>query len=380
MHGQSFKQQHGRDLSSEQHKVLSLIQKCNTGSVGHSTWLCEVCRERFFVARTCGNKHCPGCQPGLGSEWLAAQVQKALPVDYFMVTFPLPPGFRKLAKQYPREVYNALFKSAKESLEEGLSRRRWGGLSRIGLTAVLHTWNRKMGYHPHVHCMVPGGGLRSDGKWHGTSSRYLICDKVLSGIYRDKLRENLKDAGLFNQVEARAWSEKFVTNIKENGNGANGMQYLSRYISRTAISNHRINGCVDGKVTYFWYPKGEKQPRERVRGVFAFLMLFLEHVLPRGFQRVRHYGLSHTSSRVTTEQQRQLIIEAAEDKSAMDYRLRRLKQLLEKYESVAKAGKPVPICEVCTSPLVLVSMTYKQDCLGRDASLVFTKLKYRDTG
>ena len=220
-----------------------------------------------------------------------------------------------------------------------------------------------------------------DGTWKNVSSKYLVCDKVLSGIFRDKFREQLKAVNLFHATTHKAWSEKFVTDVEANGSGENGLRYLSRYISRTAISNRRIVGCENGMVTYLWKPKDEKEYRPKEMEAVKFLELFLEHVQPPGFQRVRHFGLLHSSSKPKRDELLELISAAADDKGKMSYRMKRLKKLIEEWGTVKK---PVPICEKCSGPLLLVTMTYKRDPLGRDDHIQFTELtyrpEYRDTG
>jgi len=171
------------------------------------------------------------------------------------------------------------------------------------MTAVLHTWGRDLRRHVHLHAIVPGGGLRPDGMWFTANPKCLVPVKVLSKFFRGKFQDELQKAGLLDQVPPEVWREAFNTDARPNDSGAFGLRYMARYVSRTAISNNRIVSCLDDQVTYTWTPSGTRTTKRRTLPAVEFLDRFLQHVVPAGFARIRHYGLLHS----TAAQQRESV-------------------------------------------------------------------------
>lgn len=375
--GDAYLQEHGGAASLDQLRVLGLLRACRSGRLGHLEWGCEACRQRHFTPRTCGNRHCPSCQPGRAGEWLARQLEKLLPVPYFLLTFTLPHSLHPLIRRHPREVYEALFQAAWGALQASLALPRFGGFEHAGMTAVLHTWGRDLRRHVHLHAIVPGGGLRPDGTWFSISPQYLVCVQVLSKFFRGKFKDQLRAAGLLGQVPRDVWNEGFNTDVRPNDSGAFGLRYMARYVSRTAISNHRIVSCLDDQVTFTYTPSGTRTTKERTLPAVEFLDRFLQHVVPAGFPRVRHYGLLHHATR----QRRESVLEqihATQDKVTTEAFERSREAVLEPCRRAAQQASPR--CPGCHGPLLLVDVTYRRDALGRDDNLVFSELSYDDTG
>ena len=374
--GDAYLREHRAESSLDQLRVLGLLRACGQGSLGHFEWGCEQCHQRHFTPRTCGNRHCPACQPGRAAAWLEQQVTKLLPVPYFLLTFTLPHTLHPLAIQHPREVYEALFQAAWGALQAALSLPRFGGLSDIGMTAVLHTWGRDLRRHVHLHAIVPGGGLRPDGTWFTANPKCLVRVEVLSRFFRGKFRDALRAAGLLDQVPPEVWREAFTTDSRFNDSGAFGLRYMARYVSRTAISNHRIVSCLDAQVTYTYTPSGTRETKRRTLPAVEFLQRFLQHVVPKGFPRVRHYGLLHAAATQRREAVREQITARQEQAITDRYEQSRQAVLKTCRRETDCSG---PRCPDCDGPLLLIDVTYRRDPLGRDHGLVFSELTYHDT-
>jgi hypothetical protein len=214
-----------------------------------------------------------------------------LPVPYFMVTFTLPQQLRAIARSNQKLIYDLLFKTAAAALQELAQDRRFVG-GQIGMVGLLQTWKRDLSYHPHVHFIVPGGGLSADGgHWLASGQRFLVHVKPLSKLFRGKFRAALKKSELYQQVPQQVWQQEWVVHSKAVGNGQAALKYVAPYIFRVAISNKRIIKVAEGKVTFRYTPAGSKKSKLRTLPAEEFIHRFLQHVLPRGFVKVRYYGL-----------------------------------------------------------------------------------------
>jgi len=214
-----------------------------------------------------------------------------------MVTFTLPSTLHDMARQHQAIIYGLLFRASAEALQELAWDPRYVG-GKIGMVGVLHTWGRMLNYHPHVHYLVPGGGLSSDGReWLSARRTFFIPVKALSILFRAKFRDALKKTGLFEQVPAEVWQQAWVTHCKPVGKGYGALRYLAPYIFRVAISNRRILKVADGQVTFRYQPSGCNRWKICTLSAAEFLRRFLQHVLPKGFVKVRYYGLLSPSYR-----------------------------------------------------------------------------------
>jgi hypothetical protein len=205
-------------------------------------------------------------------------------------------------------VYSALFEASSQALRTLASDPKYVGTDRLGFFGVLHTWGRTLEYHPHVHYVVPGGGLSADGtRWLPSRADFLVPVRALSIVFRAKFRDLLRDAGLLEQVDPTAWHRDWVVHSQPAGDGRESLRYLAPYVFRVAIGDHRIVSCDEGKVTFTYRKVGSKRQRKMTLEATEFLRRFLEHVLPTGFQKVRSYGFLSPAGAVALELVRWLI-------------------------------------------------------------------------
>jgi hypothetical protein len=305
-HGPAYLAAFGGQMPANHRKVIHAIRNCGTGAFGSHLFSCSGCGELHSADSSCGNRHCPACQAGKSDEWLAKQLEKALPVNYFMVTFTVPQELRNLIRAHQKECYAALFKAASGALKKLAKDPRFVGCGLAGFTGILHTWTRMLEYHPHVHFIVPGGGLSKDGKeWKASSAAFFVHAKPLSKIYRGIFMEELKTAGL--AVPHCVWDPDWVVDCRHVGNGKAALKYLAQYVFRVAIAPSRIIRVADGEVRFKYQRSGEKKWRTCTLKVFEFMRRYLQHVLPHGFTKVRHYGFLAPNARVGLRKIRELI-------------------------------------------------------------------------
>jgi hypothetical protein len=307
-YGGAYLERFGATMPGEHKKVLRAIAACRTGALGTVLYACESCGRTHTVGRSCGNRHCPTCQQDKTQAWLEKQIDRLLPCPYFLVTFTLPAELRALARSHQRVVYAALFKASSEALRALAADPKFVGTNRLGFFGVLHTWGRTLDYHPHVHYVVPGGGLGADGScWMPSRADFLVPVQALSIVFRAKFRDILKREGLLNLADPAVWRRDWVVHSQAAGDGRASLRYLAPYVFRVAIGNPRIVSCDDGQVTFRYRRVGSNRPRTMVLDAMEFLRRFLQHVLPAGFQKVRHYGFLSPKSGTTLEEVRWLI-------------------------------------------------------------------------
>jgi Putative transposase/Transposase zinc-binding domain len=276
-----------------QRRALRAILECRTAALGGQVYGCEDCGALHFSYHSCGNRHCPKCHGQRTERWLQAQRARLLPCPYYLATFTLPAELRALARCQPKVLYGLLLRAGAASLQKLCADPRWMG-GQPSLTGVLHTWTRAMLYHPHAHFLVSAGGLSQDGQsWRAARHpAFLVPVRALSALFRAKIRDGLKAAGLLNQVPAKVWRQPWVVHAQPAGRGEKVLEYLGRYVFRIAISQARLESLEKGRVT-FRYRDNQSQQIKRVCLTAAeFLQRFLQHVLPRGLAKVRHYGLA----------------------------------------------------------------------------------------
>ena len=309
-HGAELIEKFGSVLSSEQRRVLRDIACCRTAALGGHVSECDECGHRQAAYNSCRNRHCPKCQAAARAEWLEDRASELLPVPYFHVVFTLPESIAALALHNQRVVYGLLFQAASATLLEVAANPQHLG-ARIGVLAVLHTWGQNLMYHPHLHCVVPGGGFSDDGKdWVSCRPNFFLPVRVLSRVFRGKFidllrrartRGKLKFLGaqsrLGNDAAFEAWLDQtvrteWVVYAKPPFGGPEQvLKYLARYTHRVAISNQRLIKLENGQVTFRWkdYADGNTKKTMALSAV-EFLRRFLLHVLPKGFVKIRHFG------------------------------------------------------------------------------------------
>ena len=318
-HGPAYRAAHAGHLSLQQLKVMAAIESCRTAALGGHVEGCQDCGHRRIAYNSCGNRHCPKCQAAAARDWLAAREADLLPVGYFHVVFSLPAEVAAIAAQNKAVVYDLLFRAASQTMLTIAADPRHLG-ARIGITAVLHSWGSALTHHPHIHMIVPGGGISLDGqRWISSRPAFLLPVRVLGKLFRrlfltrlielfgaDRLKFFGKQAGLrdrtaFQRHLAPTRKKPWIVYAKPPFAGpAAVLAYLSRYTHRVAISNRRLLGLDERGVT-FRYKDYRREEAERYRTMTLptdeFIRRFLLHVLPRGFHRIRHYGLLASGGR-----------------------------------------------------------------------------------
>ncbi len=312
-YGPEYIKRYGNKMPSAHRKVISALINCRTGELGLHEFGCSSCGRHEYLPRSCGNRHCPGCQQGKAQNWLRKQMKKLLPCRYFLVTFTVPEQLRRFVRSHQKIAYSAMFDAASASLKKISKDPRFIGADQMGFFGVLHTWGRLMNYNPHVHFVVPGGGLSSTGtEWLSSEHDFLVHVKALMPIYRAKLRDAIEKAGLLGQVDPTVWRKPWVVDCESAGNGQWALRYLSRYVFRVAISNNRIISWDNGHVTFRWKKVKSRRWRKTTVDAIKFIRRFLQHVLPAGFMKIRHYGFLAVNARVPISRIRELICDLYE--------------------------------------------------------------------
>ena len=298
-----FLERYGLGLTPEQRRALKDLTSCRTAALGGHVLGCPECGHQQIAYNSCGNRHCPTCQATAAARWLEARAAELLPVPYFHLVFTLPDALDPIALANPRVVYDLLLRSAAETVLEVAADPKLLG-AQTGVLAVLHTWGQNLQFHPHVHCVVPGGGLSPDGtRWIASASNFFLPVRVLSRVFRGKFLAGLRAAfakgdlrfaaDQFEQVLSAVVSKDWVVYAKPPFGGPEAvLRYLARYTHRVAISNARLLDFEDGMVR-FRYKDYAHGNRKRVMTLTAleFVRRLLLHVLPTGFMRIRHYGI-----------------------------------------------------------------------------------------
>lgn len=305
-HGPGYRKTH--PLPGTHLRAMRAIEICRTSELGGHVDTCDTCGATRISYNSCRNRHCPKCQFLRKEQWLEARNKDLLPIQYFHVVFTIPDDLNPLALRNLNVMYNILFQAVSETLVElGRDPKHLG--AKIGFIGILHTWGQNLMDHPHIHCVVTGGGLSPDGrKWVSCKKKFFLPVKVMSRLFRGKfldyLRQSydaheltgtshLQDQETFRKFLKDLYSREWVVYCKPPFNGAEGvLRYLGRYTHRIAIGNHRIISMQDGTVSFMWrdYSDGDKNKVMTLK-TSEFIRRFLLHVLPNRFVKIRHYGL-----------------------------------------------------------------------------------------
>jgi Putative transposase/Transposase zinc-binding domain len=315
--GRNFIERNRSWLNRLHLKVLTAIDRCRTAALGGHLDQCVRCGHRAISFNSCRNRHCPKCQANARDRWLVARQRELLPTRYVHVVFTLPHELAPLALQNKRVIYDLLFRISAETLLEIARDPRHLGAD-IGFFSVLHSWNQKLEHHPHVHCVVPAGGLAPDHThWVPSQRKFFLPGDVLAEVFRGKFREALEEAfakgklgfhgnmkpfahpKVFAQLLRLTFRKKWVVYLKRPfGGPEHALRYLGCYTHRVAISNHRLVSFADDQVTFRWRDSKHGNKRRLMSlHVNEFLRRFLLHVLPPGFVRIRHFGFLSTRNR-----------------------------------------------------------------------------------
>ena len=294
-------------MNKAQRRAVWAITHCRTAEMGGHLHACASCEKREFHFHSCNHRSCPQCGKNATAEWVERELGKRVGAPYFMVTFTLPQELRDLffSKQ-AKEVYQLFFAAAASSLTDTLANPKWLGAATSGFTMVLHTWNQRLYYHPHIHCIVPGAGIAADGRVVTVkNANFLVPQSALRSIFRARFRDAL--AALAREhplphIDPAIWQKDWGVDLKPFGSGENIIKYLGRYVCRTAIGDSRILSITDTHVSFRWKDRahGNAACTETIEGS-EFVRRYLRHVLPCGLRAVRYYGFCHPAAKAKRE-------------------------------------------------------------------------------
>jgi hypothetical protein len=361
-HGAAWRQEQAGHLSLGLLKVMSAVERCRSAALGGHRLCCRNCGTTQIAYNSCRNRHCPKCQAAAAHRWLEDREAELLPVEYYHVVFTMPAPISDIAYQNKSVIYAILFKAAAETLLTIAADPTHLG-ARIGVTAVLHTWGSALTHHPHIHCIVPGGGMSGDGeRWVACRPGFFLPVRVLSRLFRRRFLEQLTDAhhagklAFFGRhkglADANAFAQflkptrqiEWVVYAKRPFAGPKAvLNYLSRYTHRVAIANSRLIACDERGVTFKWKDyraKGRTRDKTMTLATGEFIRRFLLHVLPSGFHRIRHYGFFANQCRT-----RHL---------ACVRRLLSLPTVIDETPSQEPAAAPVYVCRACSAVMVII--------------------------
>ena len=373
--GPVWRQANAGHISLGQLKVMSAIEACRSAALGGHILRCSSCEHQQIAYNSCRNRHCPRCQGSAAHRWLEARQADLLPVDYYHLVFTLPAPISDLAYSNKSVIYTILFKAAAETLQTIAADPKHLG-ARIGLTLVLHTWGSAMPHHPHVHGIVPGGGLSLDGEqWIHCRPGFFLPVRVLSRLFRRLFLERLTDAyqagelkffgehrSLGNTRDFDHWIKplrkiEWVVYAKRPFAGPEAvLAYLARYTHRVAISNSRLLGFDDQGVTFKWKDYRSKQRfrhKTMTLETDEFIRRFLIHVLPGGFHRIRHYGLlANSGRRDNLKRARELLIDKTDDEGVNENSV--IDNPASETNEIPEPLQPIYICPDCGNPMVII--------------------------
>ena len=373
-HGAAYRAEQAEHMSGAQRRVMGAIEACRTAILGGHVESCERCGETRVAYNSCRNRHCPKCQGLARAQWLADRQTELLPVPYFHLVFTMPAPIAEIALQNKAVIYDILFKVAAETVRTIAADPKHLG-AEVGMIAVLHSWGQNLCHHPHVHCIVPGGGLALDGRWLACRPGFFLSVRVLARLYRRLFLERLQaafDAGtlrffgdLADLVQPTAWATHLrplrrldwvVFAKRPFGGPQQVLEYLGRYTHRVAIANSRLLELADGQVRFRWKDyRHPERPKVMSLPVAEFIRRFLLHVVPDGFRRIRHFGfLANTHRRAKLAVIRRLLdVAAPPAPEHVGYR--------ERYALLT--GRSLDICPSCGGRMIeIITLSRPQKC------------------
>jgi len=295
-YGGAYVKTFGQAMLPSHRRAMQAIVACRTEAMGGHVFACDRCGQREYAYHSCRNRHCPKCHRDDTAAWLEQRRMELLPVPYFHVIFTLPSTLRDMVRSHQKIAYSGLMQTAAQALMKLARDPRYVG-GTIGVLAVLHTWGGALNYHPHVHCLVPAGGVAHE-QWVPARKDYFVPVKALSKIFRAKFRDFIRKALPDLELPNSVWRRKWVVHAKPAVQGVDRvLEYLGRYVHRIAITNNRILAIDDDTVTFRY--KDSRDARWKTMNLPAgeFIRRFLQHVLPKGVHKVRYYGLCAPSNR-----------------------------------------------------------------------------------
>jgi len=284
-------------LSPAQHRALWALTHCRTAALGGSRFDCQPCGRQHFAFHSCNHKACPQCGSAANVKWVQREQRKLVNAAYFLVTFTLPAELRGLFfGPHAKEAFDLFFAAVSGALSEQLATAKGLRAAINGFTAALHTWNQQIGFHPHIHCVVPGVGLNARGQLvRGKNPEFLVYLPKLQAAFRQHFYRLLKKHDW--QVDRVVWDKDWGVHIQAAGSGRSALKYLGAYVARTAINDARLVAVTDQTVTFRW--KNRKENRRETSTITGaeFVARYLRHVLPRGLRSIRYYGFGHPAAK-----------------------------------------------------------------------------------
>jgi Putative transposase/Transposase zinc-binding domain len=298
-------------LPTAHRQVISAIQQCRSGFYGHSLYQCPTCGDHHRVHHSCGTRHCPQCQQHTPQQWLAHHLEKQLPGPHFLLPFTVPEPLRPFIRSQQRLASHAMFHASAEALKRLATDARFIGTNLPGFPGVLHTWGRQLQYHPQIHSIGPGGGLSADRPtWLPSRATFFVPVKALSPLSRALFKAAMRHAGLLEHIAPEVWTLPWNVHSQAHHHGHSACTSLAPYVFKVAPANHRLISLTDRTVPCTSRQVGSARLRTAHLDGMAFLRRFLQHVLPEGLQKVRHFGLLHASCALALATLRQLIVQA----------------------------------------------------------------------
>lgn len=307
--GPAYLERFGGKIPPSHRRALTDLIACRTEAMGGHLAECEYCGHQHYSYHSCRNRHCPKCCGNDTAAWLEKRRSELLPTPYFHLVFTLPEPFREVVRRHQKVLLGSLMTAAAEALQTLTADPRYVG-GDVAILAVLHTWTRALLYHPHVHCLVPAGGLDHDGTWHPARKTYLVPVSALSILFRARFMSLARKALPKGTFPEAVWEKPWVVYCKPALQGSQKLiDYLGRYIHRVAITNRRIKSIHNGKVSFEF--KDSRDSRWKIMTLPAeeFIRRFLQHVLPQGFHKVRYYGLLSPRNRTCLRRLQLLLAE-----------------------------------------------------------------------
>jgi hypothetical protein len=307
-YGKDYLELYGDRMPGIHKKIIRDMCECRRGYFGAILYECDDCHTQQPVPCCCGNRHCPSCHQYKAEEWLHKQMESLLPTHYILLTLTLPEELRDVARSNQRVIYKAMFSCSYGALKKLAKDKKYVGSGRVGYLAVLHTWGSKLQYHPHIHMVIPGGAVDKDGEqWLSSRQDMFVHTDPFSIIFRAKFRDEMEKAGLLHMIDPSVWQKEWVVHNQPAGKGENTLRYLSRYVFRVAISNNRIKSISDNAIRFSYKDRERETWKTMELEPMEFMRRFLQHVLPWGFMKIRHYGFLSPNSSLSIDRLRELI-------------------------------------------------------------------------
>ncbi len=339
--GPAYLARFGERLPPSHQRALTDLTACRTEAMGGHLLQCDCCGHQHYRYHSCRNRHCPKCHTSETAAWLDKRQSELLPTSYYHLVFTLPEALRGLVRRHQKALLGCLMSAAAHSLQTLAADPRYVG-GEMAILAVLHTWSRALIYHPHVHCLVPAGGLAEDGTWYPARKGYLVPVAALSVIYQAKFMKMARKALPEVTFSETLWDTPWVVYCKPALQGSDKvLDYLGRYIHRVAITNRRIKAIHNGKVTFEFKDSRQHCWKTMTLPAEEFIRRFLQHVLPKGFHKVRYYGLLSPRKRTCLKQLQVLLAEPLAETDQVG-------------EEASETGGQPAFCPVCKEGALVV--------------------------